>query len=39
MQRTGRSRLLVAADGKLTGIIALKDIMGFIALKLELEER
>lgn len=39
MQRTGRSRLLVAADGKLAGIIALKDIMGFIALKLELEER
>lgn len=39
MQRTGRSRLLVAADGKLAGVIALKDIMGFIALKLELEER
>jgi Zn-dependent protease len=39
MQRTGRSRLIVAKDGKLAGVIALKDIMGFIALKLDLEEK
>lgn len=38
MQKTGRSRLIVAKGGKLAGVIALKDIMGFIALKLDLEE-
>ena len=38
MSRTGRSRLVVADRGKLLGVIALKDIMGFIALKLDLEE-
>jgi len=38
MQRTGRSRLIVAEGGKLAGVIALKDIMGYIALKLDLEE-
>jgi Zn-dependent protease/predicted transcriptional regulator len=39
MQRTGRSRLLVAEGGKLAGVISLKDIMGYIALKLDLEEQ
>jgi Zn-dependent protease/predicted transcriptional regulator len=39
MQRTGRSRLLVAEGGKLDGIISLKDIMSYISLKMELEER
>jgi predicted transcriptional regulator len=39
MQKTGRSRLLVAEGGKLAGVIALKDILGFIALKLNLEEQ
>lgn len=39
MQRTGRSRLLVAEGGKLAGIISLKDIMGYIVLKLDLEEQ
>jgi len=39
MQRTGRSRLLVAEGGKLDGVISLKDIMGYIALKLDLEEQ
>ncbi len=39
MQRTGRSRLLVAVGGKLAGVISLKDIMGYIALKLDLEEQ
>lgn len=38
MQKTGRSRLIVADGGKLVGVIALKDIMGYIALKLDLEE-
>jgi len=38
MQKTGRSRLLVAEGGKLAGVIAIKDIMGYIALKLDLEE-
>ncbi|MGE5740413.1 MAG: site-2 protease family protein [Candidatus Aminicenantes bacterium RBG_16_66_30] len=38
MQKTGRSRLLVAEDGKLAGIISLKDIMGYIAIKSDLEE-
>ncbi len=39
MQRTGRSRLLVAEGGKLAGVISLKDVMGYIALKLDLEEQ
>ena len=39
MQRTGRSRLLVAEEGKLDGVISLKDIMGYIALKMDLEEQ
>jgi Zn-dependent protease/predicted transcriptional regulator len=38
MQKTGRSRLVVAEGGQLAGVIALKDIMGYIALKLDLEE-
>jgi Zn-dependent protease/predicted transcriptional regulator len=38
MQKTGRSRLIVAEGDKLAGVIALKDIMGYIALKLDLEE-
>ena len=39
MQKTGRSRLLVAEAGRLAGIIALKDIAGYISLKLDLEEQ
>jgi len=39
MQRTGRSRLLVAVGSKLEGVISLKDIMGYIALKMDLEEQ
>ena len=39
MQKTARSRLLVAEGGKLAGVISLKDIMGYIALKLDLEEQ
>lgn len=38
MKRTGNSRLLVADDGRLEGILALKDMMRFLSLKLELED-
>ncbi len=39
MQRTGRSRLLVVRQGQLAGILALRDLIEFLALKLELEPR
>ena len=38
MQKTGRSRLIVADGETVVGVIAIKDIMGYIALKLDLEE-
>ena len=38
MSRTGNSRLMVVDDDRLVGIITLKDIMGFISIKLELDE-
>ncbi len=37
MSRAGASRLLVARDGELLGILALKDLVRFLALKIELE--
>lgn len=38
MSQTGNSRLMVVdRGGRLTGIIALKDLMRFLAIKLELE--
>lgn len=37
MSRSGLSRLLVVDEGRLVGIIALKDLLRFIALKVELE--
>jgi Zn-dependent protease len=37
MSRTGRSRLLVREDGRLVGILALKDVLRFLSLKVELE--
>ncbi len=37
MQRAGSSRLLVVEGDRLVGIISLKDLLGFLALKLELE--
>jgi Zn-dependent protease/predicted transcriptional regulator len=37
MQRTGRARLLVVEDGQLIGVVALKDLMDFLNLKLDLE--
>ena len=37
MSRTGASRLLVVQDGGLVGIITLKDLLGFLSLKMDLE--
>ena len=37
MNRTGNSRLLVMQGDRLVGIIALKDILKFLSLKLDLE--
>jgi CBS domain-containing protein len=37
MNRTGNTRLLVREDNRLVGIIALKDILKFLSLKLDLE--
>lgn len=39
MNRTGRSRLMVVEGGELLGIVALKDLMAFLSLKLDLEEK
>ncbi len=38
MNRTGRSRLMVVENGYLVGIIALKDVMQMLALRMELEK-
>lgn len=38
MNKMGVSRLLVVDGNRLAGIIALKDLMGFLSLKLDLEE-
>ncbi len=37
MNQTGLSRLLVAEDGKLVGLLTLKDLLAFLSLKVELE--
>jgi len=37
MNRTGNSRLIVMAHDRLIGIVALKDILKFLSLKLDLE--
>lgn len=37
MHNTGASRVLVAENGLLKGVLALKDLMNFLALKLEVE--
>jgi CBS domain-containing protein len=36
MRRTGKSRLLVVEEGKLVGVLALRDLMDFLAIKAEL---
>ncbi|MDH3254930.1 MAG: site-2 protease family protein [Acidobacteriota bacterium] len=38
MSREGISRLMVVESGRLVGILALKDMLGFLALKVEMEE-
>jgi Zn-dependent protease/CBS domain-containing protein len=38
MSRTGNSRLMVVENGRLAGIITLKDIMGLLSVKLDLED-
>lgn len=37
MSKSGNSRLTVVEDGRLCGVIALKDMLGFLTLKLDLE--
>ena len=39
MQRSASSRLMVTEHGQLVGIIALKDLLKLLALKMDLEER
>ena len=39
MQQNDLSRLLVVEDNQLKGLVTLKDLLGFIALKVELEEK
>ncbi len=37
MSRTHGSRLMVAQNGQLVGVVALKDMLRFLALKIDLE--
>jgi len=37
MQRTGNSRLMVTENGRLVGIVTLKDMLKLLALKIDLE--
>ena len=39
MHRSGTSRLLVIENGRLAGIITLKDLLNYLSLKFELEHR
>ena len=39
MRQTERSRLMVVDGDQLLGVVALKDLMDFLSLKIELEER
>jgi Zn-dependent protease/predicted transcriptional regulator len=39
MNSTGRGRLLVVEGGELLGVVALKDLMNFLSLKLDLEAK
>ena len=38
MRRTGNSRLMVAEDGRLVGLVTLKDLLRLIAFKMDLED-
>ena len=37
MRQTGRSRLLVVDHGRVAGVLSVRDLLDFLALKLELE--
>jgi Zn-dependent protease/CBS domain-containing protein len=37
LNRTRASRLMVADDGHLAGVLALKDVVGFLSMKIDLE--
>jgi Zn-dependent protease len=37
MSKADNSRVMVVDDGRLVGILSLKDLMGFLAMKIELE--
>lgn len=39
MREHQRSRLMVVQDGRLVGVVALKDLMDFLSMKVELEEQ
>lgn len=39
MGRTGKSRLMVVDQGRLVGIITLKDLMSYLAMKMDLENK
>jgi Zn-dependent protease/CBS domain-containing protein len=38
MGRTGKSRLMVVEGGRLLGVVSLKDMMGYVTERMELEE-
>jgi Zn-dependent protease/CBS domain-containing protein len=38
MNRTRNSRLMVVENGKLVGIVSLKDLLGFLSIKMDLAE-
>jgi CBS domain-containing protein len=38
MRRTGNSQLMVVEDSRLAGVVALRDILNFLAMRLDLEE-
>jgi predicted transcriptional regulator len=38
MYQSGNSRLMVIDDGKLVGIIAIKDMMEFLSIKMDIEK-
>lgn len=37
MNRTGNSRLMVVSEDRLVGVVTLKDLLGFLAMKIDLE--
>jgi signal-transduction protein with cAMP-binding, CBS, and nucleotidyltransferase domain len=39
MNQSGVSRLMVVENGRLVGLVTLKDLLDFFSLKVELEEQ